>query len=418
MTTTKADIKNLSCYLQQASSLFLFANLPFYFNNIQRWSIIAFIFFSVIDIIVNQRWKNINYRSPSAILCYLLIFQYLLILLYIPFERTTTHIGMIIEYRLSLLLFGLVGLFYTKRSINIKYYAYVAIAVTSYIAIYVLCNVGLNNLQDFDTFKQLFTEYRHHHIQAHMATNTFFRATMLLSAYMVKQMVRLWKKLLFTLPIILSYLLMIFSDGRIGLIGANLIVLAIIIYFLREYKIALLSLLSLVIILSITTITLHPKTSQTFDTNKNPRVWIWKIALEKIKAKPITGYGVNTAQEEMRSGMLSSDEFMSVNDEFLISFLRNPDELLGAHPHNQILQSILEFGVIGIVVISAILLLPIYILKQKHNSLLPIIFWVIIIMQLFTETIHTSMGEVAFCLYLILLIQLPEQVSPDDSAEQ
>lgn len=418
MTTTKADIKNLSCYLQQASSLFLFANLPFYFNNIQRWSIIAFIFFSVLDIIVNQRWININYRSPSAILCYLLIFQYLLILLYIPFERTTTHIGMIIEYRLSLLLFGLVGLFYTKRSINIKYYAYVAISVTSYIAIYVLCNVGLNNLQDFDTFKQLFTEYRHHHIQAHMATNIFFGATMLLSAYMVKQMVRPWKKLLFALPIILSYLLMIFSDGRIGLIGANLIVLAIIIYFLREYKIALLSLLSLVIILSITTITLHPKTSQTFDTTKNPRVWIWKIALEKIKAKPITGYGVNTAQEEMRRGMLSSDEFMSVSDEFLISSLRNPEELLGAHPHNQILQSILEFGVIGIVVISAILLLPIYILQKKHNSLLPIIFWVIIIMQLFTETIHSSMGEVAFCLYLILLIQLPEQVSPDDSAEQ
>jgi len=416
MADCGVNIKSLSGYLQQASSLFLFANLPFYFNEVQRWAIIIFVALSVIDIIINQRWRNVDFTSKPSIICYTLILQFLLLFIFLPVEQTTNHFAQIVESRLSYVVFGVLGLFFIKRETNFKAYAYTALAVSLGIIVYVLCAIGVENLIISDDWRMLLNISRHNMIQAHMAVNIYFSATLLLILYLMKGTKSVWLRWLYIVPFAIIYAAMTSSDGRVGMVAASVILLTGLFHLFKRHRRIIASVAVALIAGALLIIWAHPKTQDTFNKHTNPRIWIWKVATEKIVERPIIGYGANTAAEQMREGMLGNEDFMEVNDMGLIENLRNSDEILGSHPHNQILLNWLEYGFLGLTVILTLFILTFKPLLKGRMVVLPVCFWCIIILQLMTETIHTSMGEVAFCLYLCLLLQIPENNSRVDDS--
>ena len=77
----------------------------------------------------------------------------------------------------------------------------------------------------------------------------------------------------------------------------------------------------------------------------------------------------------------------------------------------------MEYGLPGVLVLLSLLLLTFLALLGKEQAMLTVSLWCIVCIQLLTETVHTSMGETAFGLYLYLMMQLPSKNRALDQAQ-
>lgn len=414
-------IKNNAQQLQQLSALFLFANLPFYFNEVQRWSLVAFVICSVFDIILNQRWKYVLTNKLSFSIALLMIVQFVLLLVFYPLEQETRLYSTLVEQRLPYLVFGILGICYLQgKTWEPKHFAYVSIAVSLGIIGFVLYQIGYERLSSPNYTLNVFNVVRHEYIHAHMAVNIFFCISMLLSFHLLRNSQYTSVKILLALYYALIYFVVITSDGRIGLIGANLTLIFNVLSLLKGRKCWIWSIAVLLLALAAGSFFFHPKRHETFDNENNPRLYIWNIGISLIKESPWIGYGAETAAENMRQRMLNNDNLIAIDDEMLMPNLKNNESLLAAHPHNELLQCQMEYGIMGILSMAALWVLVFVMLFKKKLHPYFVCFWVIICLQLCTETVHTSMGEVAFCFYLLMLLQtpisMPQKVSPNNAA--
>lgn len=76
---------------------------------------------------------------------------------------------------------------------------------------------------------------------------------------------------------------------------------------------------------------------KSFPISAKHRLFIWNFTLNKIFKKPFTGYGFNSSKKIK----LTTQDFMEYNNLKL--------SLLPLHPHNHLLQIILETGIIGFI---------------------------------------------------------------------
>lgn len=135
----------------------------------------------------------------------------------------------------------------------------------------------------------------------------------------------------------------------------------------------------------------------------NPRKHIWVEAIDKIKESPIVGVGASTNAAQFKEILLRNEDLL-MEEEFLIGNLRN-DKVYGMHPHNQIMQSWQEYGLLGLFVILG--LFTTIILAIRGSLTLNLIF-IPIFVQLQTEVIDGGITTIGFCTYIYLILVLLE----------
>lgn len=404
---------------QSAATLCLAASLPFYFNNFQRWAIILYVALSVLDIVANSRWRDISVKSAATITFILLICQYLLLLAYYPLEESTQYFGSLLEFRLSFVVLSIIGIFLSSKRLNVKMLGYVTSAVSVGIIIYTLSFIEFSTVQNFFYFRTAFNTIRIEHVQAHMIVNLYMCGTMAIMGYLMASSAKWSLKLLYCAIFTLLYLTVISSDGRIGFINANIVLFATFIYNLRSYKKLLIGASILLSVVVLAGLIAHPKFAamkHISEGNYPVRFYIWQEALNLIKERPVMGYGANTAIEVMKEALLSG----RVEDQFLIGMINEGHLTTASHSHNQFLQSLLEFGILGLLLMVATLVMPFLIIKNKRGGFFMAIFHLCVVIQLLTDILHSSVGEVGFVFYIILLAQLSSgqlKDSAPDNAE-
>ena len=97
------------------------------------------------------------------------------------------------------------------------------------------------------------------------------------------------------------------------------------------------------------------------DTHKqtNPRVYLWKYALDLIVEKPILGYGVGDAKAELKSALKDCDA------KFWNGERNIPISEKSYNFHNQFLQTWAEVGIFGFLLLIFLMIRPFYI-KEQH----------------------------------------------------
>jgi O-antigen ligase len=236
--------------------------------------------------------------------------------------------------------------------------------------------------------------------------NTFLSVGMILFAKVISISKSKIEKAFCIIMIIVYYALIILSDGRIGMMNASIILFCIILRFaavklkyLVPTLIGMLSILCLGICFLLSDSPI--KKDITVLKKNNPREYIWKDGIELIKESPIIAKGASTNALRVKEKLLNDEELKKI-ETFLIKRL-NEDKVYAMHTHNQLMQSWQEYGLIGV---FAIVALFVSIFLYAKSSLSMFILFSMISIQLMTDVIDGSVGNLGFSMYIYLMFIL------------
>jgi O-antigen ligase len=303
------------------------------------------------------------------------------------------------DRRLALLGFSLVGFGGLNEKIKLKYVlnavVVTAVALIMYILLY---HVGFDKLLHGDNIPYFFMEERIEHANSHMMFNFYLNLSLVSIWYLLSSG---WLKLssilkvgyLATTSIILYFLLT--TEGRSGFLTSIVISMLIVSMELwKRRKWLGCVMFSLTPVVTSVGLFLHKRVLHT-DILQEPRLYLWKIALTLIKEKPVFGYGMAAAQEKLTT-------------------LRNqalPPQLEGlwddhalVDAHNQYLQTVLEFGLVGLVFLLFIYLAPLWLVNKKNRSIMLLIVVMVIIQSSFDSFLNGQQFGVTFGLLMAVLL--------------
>lgn len=130
----------------------------------------------------------------------------------------------------------------------------------------------------------------------------------------------------------------------------------------------------------------------------NPRVYIWKYAVDLIGNKPLLGYGVGDAKDELGKALQNCDALFWNGHK---NVLLNRKSL---NFHNQFLQTWAEVGILGFLLLLFLVVKP-FLLKNKHPLFL--IFISLTFIGFLTESmLERQAGVVMFAFMYPLLSSL------------
>lgn len=136
------------------------------------------------------------------------------------------------------------------------------------------------------------------------------------------------------------------------------------------------------------------------DTHRqtNPRVYLWEYAVDLIAKKPLLGYGIGDAKEELNNALKKCDANFWNGEENIPIHTKN------LNFHNQFLQTWAEVGILGFLLLAFLMIRP-FLLKNQHPLFL--IFLAITLIGFLTESmLERQAGVVLFAFMYPLLADL------------
>ena len=353
----------------------------------------------IIEFVLERRWQT---KPKREWLFYgLLIVFYLWAFLYWPWDGKV-YFQHHLEQRLPLLAFGIVGLFGLSNRFSkaVMINAMVIMSVSS--VLFLVFKTGWHELLHSTCRSWLLSVTRIQYINAHMGYNFFLNSTLIGMWYLLFHAERkplLWQKIVYPIAACIIFAALIFSDGRSGFFMSLAIIgmMSIVeIYHWRKWVGIGYAVIALSAILAVTT--LHPRISSTALTT-DLRFSYWKSAGELIREKPILGYGMSRAQEE----------FDQVNMKYTSEAARSYWTEQHSHYvdcHNQYIQTTLEYGIIGLLLLLAIYLMPLYICWKRREWWLALFFTLISMGQSLFDMFLTGRFNLIYCILMLMVISI------------
>ena len=369
-----------------------------------------FIISWLIEFVVDQRWKT----KPTKEWFFfgLLIVFYLWAFLYRPWDgQVYFHHHM--EQRLPLLAFGIVGLFglNERHSRATLINAMVVMSVGS--IVFLFLKTGWQEVLSPDRVF-LLSETRIHYLNAHMGYNFFLNSTLIGMWYLLFHAERkpvLWQKIAYPISALIIFAALLCSDGRSGFfMGLAIIGLMTIIEIYRYKKWIAIGCSVVVVAGMLVLSALHPRISAQ-SISYDLRYSYWKSAFELIEQKPLFGYGMSNAQEA----------FDQVNMKYVSEWERQYWTVEHTHYvdcHNQFIQTTLEYGIVGLILLLAIYLSPLFICWGKREWWLAFFFTLISLGQSLFDMFLTGRFNMIYCILLLMTLRIKDdyQSSPSHAA--
>lgn len=307
--------------------------------------------------------------------------------------------------RTAYLGFGIVGLLGVSDKFKVRPFAY-ASALTMVPFLIILYNMlpewiaNVDNIQDKVNF---ISQVRGKYICSHMTLNIFLSVGMILFSKVISISKSKLEKAFSILMILVFYVLVVTTMGRVGLLHASIVLLCI---FLRFAATKLKYLIPTLVVLLVGAVGVgtfllsdNPLKDDIKVLNKtNPREYIWQDGVELIKESPIVGLGASTNALRVKERLLANEELCSM-EKFLIMNLKK-EHVFGMHTHNQLMQSWQEYGIIGLVAILALFVAMILLVKGSLSlSLVSLVLFI----QMVTEPIDGGITAIGFCTYIYFI---------------
>lgn len=403
-------VKQIISYLQLLSGTVLFASIPIYFNSVTRWSMIVFLVTSLIDGILQKRYAQTSLFSMEKLPFWACIATYALLYLYLPIDHAAAHWSILAESRLAFLLFGIVGIIGTQR-IPTKILAYTSIIVSVCLIAYVALQLDANHWR-WDYWYKRFNYVRSMKIHAHMAFNMYLNIAMASCFWLIKNYRSWLKSIPLVLLILLFYGCTSISDGRIGILCGNIMMAFGVIYLLpTTYKKWAFAFIPIAVVASALVIGNHYKMQALNKFTQDDRFVIWSESFDTIKESPLLGHGAGESAQIMLESFKESEVLRK--NSFLVEHAGIEKRIVGAHPHNQWLQSWMEHGIAGLLCATLWLLVPFICLIKNKSHLLVITLWGLIILQLLTDTTRGAFTDLFFCYYLLIAMNYAQKGSKE-----
>ena len=392
-------------YLNIAAALWVSSTLLFSFKY-QYWALIVFFFSYILDYTLNKRWKNFTWNRDKWEYIAFIIFFLLIPLRHLFEPITTPRYNAVIERYLPFLGFGIIGILGINEKYKPQYFGYVFITTAIITSLYLIVDkIGLTNFITSAEKTYLFGSARITYVNAHMTFNLYLNTALIFVGFIItRKKINTYIRIATTICGLMIYYLLFISEGRTGFITANLIICIFFLYriWFLSRKIFIPSIILSGILLLIA-VSSHKRIAPNA-LNSDPRSIIWEVTIELIKEKPFFGYGASKGRQKFVEAGMNNQEFV---DRYAGPFIINNPLCNGEkglsmmHPHNLFLETLLEFGIVGLTVLLFLLFFPlttgeinkrIYIwmfigafsiqamFETLGNHLLPILFVLIVVL--------------------------------------
>lgn len=390
------------------AALFLTATMMFEFVDVPWGLLPQFLFFSsyIVEFFLDKKWKRVTLNKTH--LYFLVMFGFFgLALVYYPFD-STTYFRVLLERRYALAGFAFVGFFGVNDKYKLSYFLNLFVVTSLLIIAYLLVvRIGLPDFFESDQKIRLFNRTRTAYVNQHMGFNLFLDLALVSIWYLFKSSWRLmpiWKRVVYFLSagIFLSCLLI--SEGRAGFLITIVLVCVIIGFELWERlsKWGLLVAFILVVI-AIGFASQHQRI-RNMRIEGDPRVFLWQSAWTVIKEKPLLGHGISTAQEHFN---IERERNQTSSFEYEVKTMW-PDVIIDSH--NQVTQTWMEFGLLGVCFLMYLWLSPLLIVDKKRR-LFTLLMLLLCVNQAMFNPFITGSSSALFGVITLLLLRVPNNLS-------
>lgn len=390
------------------AALFLTATMMFEFVDVPWGLLPQFLFFSsyIVEFFLDKKWKRVTLNKTH--LYFLVMFGFFgLALVYYPFD-STTYFRVLLERRYALAGFAFVGFFGVNDKYKLSYFLNLFVVTSLLIVAYLLVvRIGLPDFFESDQKIRLFNRTRTAYVNQHMGFNLFLDLALVSIWYLFKSSWRLmpiWKRVVYFLSagIFLSCLLI--SEGRAGFLITIVLVCVIIGFELWERlsKWGLLVAFILVVI-AIGFASQHQRI-RNMRIEGDPRVFLWQSAWTVIKEKPLLGHGISTAQEHFN---IERERNQTSSFEYEVKTMW-PDVIIDSH--NQVTQTWMEFGLLGVCFLMYLWLSPLLIVDKKRR-LFTLLMLLLCVNQAMFNPFITGSSSALFGVITLLLLRVPNNLS-------
>jgi len=191
-------------------------------------------------------------------------------------------------------------------------------------------------------------------VNSHMVFNLYLNIALVSIWYILTRSWKRtiwWKLILYFSALTFIFGILSISEGRIGLVTGFSLMLSFIFFEIWKRK-KLMGIVLMFLIPFLLFGVLHHRERMTEKYIKTePRVFLWEAALSVIKEKPIFGYGISNAQEQYD---IARAKYQT--EEYRLSW----KHIRILTSHNQFLQTPMEFGILGLIILLFLFFYPIF----------------------------------------------------------
>ncbi len=396
-------------YINLISALSLI--LGFMFSDFSFDRIVLIVFFAtyIIEIFTDKKIQNFKF-DKKAIYFLVMLFFFLLAFIYTLFENSTEYTQLLIEKRLSLFVFSIVGLLGFNHLFKLKYFLYAFVFTSLITIIYVVLRVNISDFIMLPNRAELFTAMRVEYVNGHMIFD-FYLNIALLSGWVLLKMN--WNKMSFWYHVfmiaILIFILTILSltEGRSGFTAGVLLFISLISYeVIRRQKAIGYVFLLIVPLISVYIIKSHNRMSVN-ELKGEPRIFLWQSGLNVFSNNPVFGLGISDAQVAF-----DVERVKNQGDEFKIytSNFKHVD------CHNQYIQTLMEFGIFGLIILLFLYTFPAFI-ADRSNQIFSIFALTLCAYQSVFDMFATGSFSFIFAFLMVLMLRSKGEISVLESQE-
>ena len=365
----------------------------------------------VLDFIVNQRWKNLQWDKKNWTFVSFIFFFFVINIFAFTDKHTTKQWVDVTETFLPMLIYGAIGIVGIFGKIRIKYIAWTMSLVCLYIVIYTVGYIKpyLTSLPTSE-WMPTYYYYRTQLFGAHMIINIYRNIAIIMSLYeLCCEEMKRWSKILTISLLVINCLFVAGSDGRIGLITMIVTLFSLLIrYTTKKYgkKISIITMIAFVAIVGAGVLN-KDKFQNTSNIKQNPRYDLWHVACKTIAENPIWGHGVFSYKEDYSKNAIK-DEGIQKNyiQEFYLTY---PDhDITHIHPHNEFLKTGMQIGLFGLFLFLLNFALPFF-TRWGENQIFINLFVFCFTLQMFFDVFHAGFQPRLYCLVYLVLFSAIKQ---------
>jgi len=396
--------KNLSFpliinYINIIAVIAMVAVSLFNFSSVTK--IVYYFFFVsyIIEIFSDKKWQNLHFDKVKLYFVAMALF-FLLAIIYLPFEKTNTYTSLMLERRVGLIGFAVIGFLGVNHLYKLKYFLYTFIFMSVFAILFLLFyKIGIVEFIKSENRADLFTQMRILHVSSHMQFNFYLNIAIIGIWYILKNNPKKnsrWKQISFITALLVILATLLISEGRAGFITGILFCLVFIfIEIYNKWKKAGI-IFAIVLPILFAGIVSQQRRFTENQIENDPRTFLLKSAWEVIKERPLLGHGICDAQ-------VSFDEKLAlyVRDGFELS---RPGRYQDSH--NQYLQAIMEFGVLGLIFLLFIFLYPAFAADKNRRLFNAFIVFLCMFLSLFDMYI-TRLYTPLFGLLTLMMLVVP-----------
>lgn len=340
-------------YINLFSAMYLTATQIYYYH-IQNAAFYLFFISYIVEIFVDKKWQNIQ-LDKKRIYFIVMAFFFMLAVIYLPFEQSRKYTHLLFEKRYSLIGFALVGFFGVNDKFRLNYLLNTFI-ISSVVAIgyLIFIKVGIHQFISSPQRVDIYVDFRNKFVNSHMLYDFYLNVSLIGIWYILTRSwdrTVWWKIVLYIGALMTTLGGLAVSEGRSGFLIGIILVLSFVFFEIWKRKKIAGIVIAVLIPFVFIVLASHHKRMNENEIRKEPRIFLWKAAVSVVRENPILGNGISDAQEKFD---VSRVKYQS--EEFKLNWVKSPH----LDCHDQYLQTTMEFGVLGLLILLFLYISPVF----------------------------------------------------------